>query len=66
MSAYESARKFGKRGIVSENYVRRLIAMNACPGIRVGSHFRVNVDALMEKLEQESREMMGKGGRNDA
>lgn len=61
MTTYESAREFGKRGIVSENYVRRLIAMGECPGIRVGSHFKINSNALIEKLERESREMVLKG-----
>lgn len=56
MTTYESAREFGKRGIVSENYVRRLIATGECPGIYVGSHFKVNVDALIEKLDRESRQ----------
>ena len=47
-------------GVTSEWHIRQLIARGECPGIYVGSHFKVNVGALIEKLEAESRQPKGR------
>lgn len=42
--------------ILSEHHLRLLVANGECPGIRVGNRFLVNLEALTEKLENESRQ----------
>lgn len=46
--------------IASEHFIRQLVASGQCPGIRVGNRFMVNVTALEEQLDRQSR--MVKGG----
>ena len=41
--------------IASEHFIRQLVASGQCPGIRVGNRFMVNVAALSDQLEAESR-----------
>lgn len=55
MIQFQSPRKTAALGFVSEYYLRHLIAKGECPGIYSGNRFLVNVDALLEKLEAESR-----------
>lgn len=40
---------------VSEGFLRRLIHQRRCPGFYSGTHFLINVDALIEQLESLSR-----------
>lgn len=47
---------------ISEHFVRGMVARGNCPGIRSGNRFLVNVDALREYLNAESR----RGGRPEA
>lgn len=44
-----------KLGIVSEHHLRVLAAQGHLPGVYVGNRFKVNVTALVEQLERESR-----------
>lgn len=37
-----------------------MVAEGRCPGIRVGNRFMVNVEALAEQLDKESREVVAK------
>lgn len=55
MICFESPKKTAARGIISGWHLRQMIARGECPGIYTGSHFKVNVNALVEKLEAESR-----------
>lgn len=48
-------RKTAKTGIASEYFLRLLVAQGKCPGIYSGNRFLVNVDALVEQLDAESR-----------
>lgn len=48
--------KTASLGFISLHHLRRMIARGECPGIYVGTHFKVNVDALVEKLDAESRQ----------
>lgn len=56
MLCLKSPKETAAMGVTSEWHIRRLIASGECPGIYVGSHFKVNVDALIEKLDKESRQ----------
>lgn len=40
---------------VGESFIRAMVKRGECPGVYSGSRFLVNVDALFEKLEAESR-----------
>ena len=42
---------------VPERLVRRLVAQGVCPGVYSGNRFLVNVEALREYLEAESRQI---------
>lgn len=48
-------RKTAATGIMSEHYLRLLVAQGKCPGIKSGNRFLINVEALAEQLEAESR-----------
>ena len=38
-----------------EHWLRLMVAQGLCPGIRSGNRFLINVDALIERLDKESR-----------
>ena len=42
---------------IPEAFVRRLVAQGVCPGVYSGNRFLVNVEALREYLEAESRQV---------
>lgn len=48
-------RKAAALGVMSEHYLRQLVAQGKCPGIKSGNRFLINVEALTEQLEAESR-----------
>lgn len=48
-------RKTAATGIMSEHYLRLLVAQGKCPGIKSGNRFLINVEVLTEQLEAESR-----------
>ncbi len=60
MLCLKSPKETAAMGVTSEWHIRQLIARGECPGIYVGSHFKVNVGALIEKLEAESRQPKGR------
>lgn len=43
-------------GWITEHHLRLMVAQNRCPGIKSGNRFLVNVDALSEMLDAESRQ----------
>lgn len=55
MPELKTVRRTAATGITSEHHLRQLIAQGKCPGIRVGNRFMVNVTALAEMLDAESR-----------
>lgn len=55
MSNFKTIRETAKLGIIGETYIRRMVAEGRCPGIRSGNRFLVNVEALVEQLDAESR-----------
>ena len=60
MLCLKSPKETAAMGVTSEWHIRQLIARGECPGIYVGIHFKVNVGALIEKLEAESRQPKGR------
>lgn len=55
MPEFKTIRQTAATKIISEGYLRQLVAQGKCPGIRVGNRFLVNVVALAEMLDAESR-----------
>lgn len=58
MPKFKTIRQTAALGIITEYYLRLLVAQGNCPGIYSGNRFLVNVDALVEQLENESRRTM--------
>lgn len=56
MSKFMTVRQTAATGIAPENFLRRLIAQGKCPGIYSGNRFLINVEALEEQLDAESRQ----------
>lgn len=55
MTTFKTIRQTAAIGIVTEHCLRRMVAAGECPGIYSGNRFLVNVNALAEKLDCESR-----------
>lgn len=55
MPKFKTIRQTAATGIITEYYLRILVAQGRCPGIYSGNRFLVNVDALAEQLDAESR-----------
>ena len=56
MTQFKTIRKTAATGIVPESFLRSLVAQGKCPGVYSGNRFLVNVDALIEQLDTESRQ----------
>lgn len=56
MPTFKTIRKTAETGLITEYYLRLLVAQGRCPGIYSGNRFLVNVDALAEQLDAESRQ----------
>lgn len=56
MSTFKTIRQTAATGIAPENFLRRLVAQGKCPGIYSGNRFLINVEALAEQLDSESRQ----------
>ena len=46
----------------TEHRLRLMVAEGTCPGVRVGNRFLVNLDALIELVNAESRKAVGANG----
>ena len=55
MPTFKTIRQTAAMGILTEHRIRIMVAQGNCPGIRTGNRFLVNVEALAEQLEAESR-----------
>lgn len=55
MPTFKTVRQTANTGLISEHLLRQLVAQGKCPGIYSGTRFLVNVDALAEMLDAESR-----------
>ena len=56
MSTFKTIRQTAAMGILTEHRIRLMVAQGLCPGIRTGNRFLVNVNALVELLDKQSRE----------
>ena len=57
MPQFKTIRQTASMGILSEHRIRLLVAAGQCPGIKAGNRFLVNVPALAEMLDAESRKV---------
>lgn len=55
---FQTVRQVARYLEVPERLVRRLVAQGVCPGVYSGNRFLVNVEALREYLEAESRQII--------
>ena len=55
MPEFKTIRQTAATGILSEHRIRLMVAAGQCPGIKTGNRFLVNVSALSEMLDAESR-----------
>lgn len=56
MPIFKTIRETAAMEFITENHLRRLVAEGKCPGVYSGNRFLVNVTALQEQLDAESRE----------
>ncbi len=52
---FKTIRQTAATGILSEHRLRLMVAAGTCPGIKTGNRFLINVSALAEMLDEESR-----------
>ncbi len=50
MTDFKTIRETAKTGILSEHYLRLLVAQKKAPGIQVGNRFLINYPLLVEQL----------------
>ena len=55
MEGYLTIRKAAQTGIMPENMLRTWLKEKKLPGVYAGTRFYVNMEALREQLETESR-----------
>lgn len=55
MAEYKTIRQVAASGLISEYFLRCLVARGECPGFRSGNRFLINVEQLKEKLNELSR-----------
>lgn len=56
---FKTIREIAQEGIISQHYLRRLVAAGKCPGIKVGNRFMVHREQLIAYLNEVSRPMEG-------
>lgn len=55
---FKTIREIAAEGIISQHFLRQLVAAGKCPGIRVGNRFLVHREQLIEYLSTASRRSM--------
>ena len=55
MPDFKTIRQTAKTGLISEHHLRMLVARGECTGIYSGNRFLVNVPALAEYLDAQSK-----------
>ena len=55
MLTFKTVRQTAATGLISEHALRLLVKEGKCPGIYSGTRFLVNITALSEQLDKESR-----------
>lgn len=59
MVEFKTIREVAKTGLVSEQFLRKMVKEGQCPHIKSGNRILVNVQALNEKLDAMSRQSKG-------
>ncbi len=59
MPQFKTIRQVAASGLISEHYLRGMVARGEAPGFRSGNRFLVNVEQLKEKLNEMSRTEAG-------
>lgn len=65
MPEFKTIRQTAATGILSEHRIRLMVAEGRCPGLKAGNRFLVNVGALAEMLDRESRKDCKRGTDDD-
>lgn len=60
MPTFKTIRQTAALGVLPEHRIRLLVAQGKCPGIYTGNRFMVNVDALTDFLDKQSREVVSR------
>lgn len=55
MPNFRTIRQVAATGIISEHYLRQMVARGECLGVWSGNRFLVNLSALAEQLDAQSR-----------
>ena len=55
MPTFKTIRQTAALRILTEHRLKLMVAQGVCPGVRTGNRFLVNVDALVELLDKQSR-----------
>lgn len=55
MPKFLTIRQVAATGMITEHRLRIMVAQGMCPGFKTGNRFLVNLDALAEQLDAESR-----------
>ena len=63
MPIFKTIRQTAATGLLSEHRLRILVAKGECPGIYTGNRFLVNVTALSEQLETQSKKVINVDGK---
>ena len=58
MPTFKTISQTAATGLLTEHRLRLMVAQGTCPGIRTGNRFLVNVEALADLLDKQSRERM--------
>lgn len=53
---FRTIRQIAQEGIISQHFLRQLVAAGKCPGIQVGNRFMVHREQLVEWLNTTSRQ----------
>ncbi len=66
MPKYRTIRQVAASGLISEYYLRGMVARGECPGFRSGNRFLVNEAELIRILSKMSRSKGKEGGGGNA
>lgn len=59
MPEFKTIRQTAATGLISEHYLRLMVKRGECPGVWSGNRYLVNVQALAEILDAQSRSRIG-------
>lgn len=63
MPIFRTIRQTAATGLITEYFLRQMVARGECPGVWSGNRFLVNVSALADQLDAQSRAAVKGGAR---